>query len=68
MWKLAAEAVDSIEDSTEGKGCSSDISGGGGVKAWCSGDAAYELNCAATKGGSDVRPSICGEWWGEPGI
>lgn len=44
MWKLAADAADSIEDSTEGNGCSSDNSGGGGVSACCRGEAAYEVN------------------------
>lgn len=67
MWKLAADAADSMEDSTEGKGCNSDNSGGGGVSACCSGEAAYEVNWAATKGGNEVRECICGDWFGEPG-
>jgi hypothetical protein len=44
MWKLCPEPVLSIEDSTEGKGSGSfgpSGSGGGGVKAFCSGDAVY---------------------------
>jgi hypothetical protein len=31
--------ADSMDDSTEGKGCNSDISAGGGVKEFTSGDA-----------------------------
>jgi len=39
MWKLVPDVADSIDDSTDGKGCRSDNSGGGGVNAFCSGDA-----------------------------
>jgi hypothetical protein len=34
--------ADSMDDSTEGKGWRSDISGGGGVKALFKGDAVYD--------------------------
>jgi hypothetical protein len=34
--------ADSMEDSTEGNGCNSDMSGGGGVKAFCNGEAVYD--------------------------
>jgi hypothetical protein len=68
MWKLEPEVADSIDDSTEGKGCRSDISGGGGVNVCCSGDAWNEWNCEAMKGGSDVRFIMCGDMCGgDPG-
>lgn len=44
MWKFWPEPVLSIEDSTDGKGSGSfgpSGSGGGGVNAFCSGDAVY---------------------------
>lgn len=51
-----------MDDSTEGKGCSSDMSGGGGVKVFCSGDAVYDWRWEAKNGGKDVRLLImCGE-------
>jgi hypothetical protein len=39
MWKFWPDIADSMDDSTDGKGCRSDISGGGGVKALFNGDA-----------------------------
>jgi hypothetical protein len=45
-----------MEDSTEGNGCRSDISGGGGVMALFNGDAVYDWSCEAKlKGGREVR-------------
>ena len=44
MWKFCPDVEDSIEDSTEGKGWSSDSSGGGGVNVFCKGDAVYDWN------------------------
>ena len=55
MWKFCPEMADSIDDSTEGKGCNSDISAGGGVKEFTSGDAVYDCSCEAANGGSDFR-------------
>lgn len=54
MWKFWPEMVDSMDDSTEGKGCSSDISAGGGVSALFSGDAVYDCSCEAANGGNDL--------------
>jgi hypothetical protein len=62
MWKFWPEMADSMEDSTEGKGCSSDMSAGGGVSALLSGEAVYECSCEAMKGGIDLRLSIM---WGD---
>lgn len=68
IWKFWPDTADSMEDSTEGKGCRSDMSGGGGVKVFCSGDAVYDWSCEAKNGGRDVRLFIiCGEWWGDCG-
>jgi hypothetical protein len=61
MWKCWPDMADSIEDSTEGKGCSSDMSGGGGVSACCNGEAVYDWNCDAMKGGNEVRLFRCGD-------
>jgi hypothetical protein len=42
IWKVWPDMADSMDDSTEGKGWRSDISGGGGVKALFNGDAVYD--------------------------
>jgi hypothetical protein len=42
MWKFWPDSVDSIEDSTDGNGWRSDMSGGGGVSVFCKGDAVYD--------------------------
>lgn len=67
MWKLAP---DSIDDSTEGKGWSSPTSCGGGVRAFCSGEAVYDWKCEAAKGGRDWRFMMCGDFgdWGTWGL
>ena len=45
-----------MEDSTEGKGCRSDMSGGGGVRALFKGDAVYDWSWEAKlNGGIEVR-------------
>lgn len=44
-----------MEDSTEGKSCIEEFSGGGGVRVFCSGDAAYAEKWEAAKGGRVVR-------------
>jgi hypothetical protein len=69
MWKFWPDIADSIEDSTEGNGCRSDMSGGGGVRALFNGDAVYDWSCEAKlKGGMEVRLfSMCGDWLGDCG-
>lgn len=58
--------ADSMDDSTEGKGCRSDMSAGGGVSVFCSGDAVYDCSCEAANGGNDFRLSIrCGDMNGD---
>jgi hypothetical protein len=42
MWKAWPDMADSMEDSTEGNGCRSDMSGGGGVSVFCNGEAVYD--------------------------
>ena len=56
MWKFRPDWVDSMEDSTDGNG-SMPGSGGGGVNAFCSGEAAKEWKCDAVvgNGGSEER-------------
>lgn len=56
MWKLRPDWVDSMEDSTEGNG-SVPGSGGGGVSAFCNGDAANEWKCdvVVVFGGNEER-------------
>ena len=39
IWKLEPVPVDSMDDSTDGNGGISDMSGGGGVSVFCKGDA-----------------------------
>ena len=56
-WKLRPEWVDSMGDSTEGKG-SRPVSGGGGVRALCRGEAAKEWkweDAAVGNGGREAR-------------
>lgn len=65
MWKFCPDTADSMDDSTDGKGCISDMSGGGGVSVFCSGDAVYDCRCEAKKGGSDVLLFIWGEYMGD---
>ncbi len=52
-----------MEDSTEGNG-SIPGSGGGGVSAFCSGEAANEWKCDAVvgKGGREDRLADGGDW------
>ena len=54
IWKFDPEVADSIDDSTEGNGCNSDRSGGGGVSACCNGDAVYDWNCELVNGGNEL--------------
>lgn len=55
-----------MDDSTEGNGCSSDMSAGGGVREFTSGEAVYDCNCEAANGGNDFRLSImCGDMNGD---
>lgn len=63
MWKLRPDWVDSMEDSTEGKG-SMPVSGGGGVRALCRGEAAKEWkweDAAVGNGGREERLMDCGD-------
>lgn len=63
MWKLRPDWIDSMEDSTEGKG-SRPGSGGGGVSALCRGEAAKEWkweDAAVGKGGREERLVDCGD-------
>ncbi len=41
MWKFRPDWVESVDDSTDGKGIMPE-SGGGGVSAFCKGEAAKE--------------------------
>jgi hypothetical protein len=68
MWKVTPDAADSRDDSTEGNGCRSDISCGGGVSALCNGDWLYDWKCEAANGGREARLSVCGDCFGEGGI